>query len=52
MKDRDGRQRMTERLMTVKMTAMRSRSECVNASRNKHAGEEAAEKKQKLLFQC
>ena len=47
MKDRDG-----QRLMTVKMTAMRSRSECVNASRNKHAGKEEAENKQKLLFQC
>ena len=36
----------------VKMTATRSRSECLNVSRNKHAGDEKPEKKQKLLFQC
>ena len=51
MEGLDGQQRMTERLMTVKTTAMRSRSERLNASRNKHAGEET-KKKQKLLFQC
>ena len=52
MKGRDGRQRMTERLTTVKTTVTRSKSERLNASRNKHAGDEEAEKKQKLLFQC
>ena len=29
-----------------------SRSERLNASRNKHAGDEEAKKKQKLLSQC
>ena len=52
MKGCDGRQRMTERPMTVKTTATRSRSERLNASRNKHAGDEEAEKQKKLLFQC
>ena len=48
----DGLQRMTERLTTVKMTATRSRSERLNASRNKQAGDEEAEKQKELLFQC
>ena len=51
-KGRDGRQRMTERLMTVKTQVTRSRSEHLNSSRHKHAGDEEAENKQKLLFQC
>ena len=40
MKGRDGRQQMTERLMT----ATRSRSERLIASSNKQAGDEEAEK--------
>ena len=38
---------MTERLTMVKTTATRSRGERRNSSRNKHAGDEEAKKKQK-----
>ena len=38
---------MTERLTTAKTTATRSRSEHLNASRNKQAGDEEAEKQKK-----
>ena len=36
----------------MKTTATRSKSERLNASRNKNADDKEAEKKQKLLFQC
>ena len=36
--------------MTVKTTATRSRSERLNASRNKQAGDEEAEKKKSCCF--
>ena len=48
-KGRDERQRMMERMTTVKTAATRSGSEHLNASRNKHAGDEEAEKKKKAV---
>ena len=41
---------MTERLTTVKTTATRSRSERLNASRIKQAGDEEAEKQKSCCF--
>ena len=41
---------MTERLTTVKTTATRSRSERLNASRNKQAGDKEAEKQKSCCF--